>query len=233
MRRLSDDFAYGVVFSIALHAGWLWLVSLLGYRPEPKAILAWMAGNFGPNNALLPEVLEAFSGNYPEIAGYFLTLCAGAAILGHVAHRTVRRLRLDHRTRLFRFNNYWYYMLRGEVLLFRENASEEVVLPDGVYLSAIVAHSGKSYLYRGLVSDFTYDDNGALDTIVLTDAHRRELSQDQASQEGLPVPHEEDPRYYDIRGEYLILQYAKVTTLNLDYFWLTGAGDPPGTPAVS
>lgn len=221
MRRLSDDFAYGVVFSIALHAAWLWLVTVFGYHPEPKAILAWMAGNFGPNNALMPEVLDAFSGNYPEIAFYFLSLCGTSAVLGHLSHRLVRRLRLDHKTKLFRFNNYWYYMLRGEVLLFRENFSEEAVQPDGVYLSAIVAHSSKSYLYRGLVSDFTFDDNGTLDTIVLTDAHRRELSQDAESQEGLPLPHEDDPRYYDIRGEYLILQYARVTTLNLDYFWLT------------
>jgi hypothetical protein len=229
MRRLSDDLAFGVVFSIVLHSTWLLVVSALGFEADPRAILAWMGGNFGPNNALLPEVLEALRGNYQAMAGYFLSLFVVAWMLGHLAHRVVRRLRLDHRTKLFRFNNFWYYMLRGEVLLFAENSSEEVEQPDGVYLSAVVTHSSKSYLYRGLVYDFTFDETGALDTIVLTDAHRRELAQDAASQDGLPIPHEDDPRYYDIRGEYLILQYTSITTLNLDYFWLTEA--PEGVAA--
>lgn len=229
MRRLSDDLAFGVVFAIVLHSCWLWFVSALGYAPDPRAVLAWMGGTFGPNNALLPEVLDALSGNYGAIAGYFLSLMLVAWILGHLAHRTVRGLRLDHRTKLFRFDNFWYYMLRGEVLLFRENTSEEVEQPDGVYLSAVVTHSSKSYLYRGLVYDFTFDEKGVLDTIVLTDAHRRELSQDQPPPGGVPIPHEEDPRYYDIRGEYLVLQYSKITTLNLDYFWLSEA--PAGAAA--
>lgn len=229
LRRLTDELAFGVVFSIVLHSAWLTIVNALGYRPDPRAILAWMGGTFGPNNALMPEVLESLAGNYAAISAYFLSLFLVAWFLGHFAHRTVRRLRLDHRTKLFRFDNFWYYMLRGEVLLFRENTSEEVEQPDGVYLSAIVSHSSKSYLYRGLVYDFTFDDKGVLDTIVLTDAHRRELSQDQVEQGGLPIPHDEDPRYYDIRGEYLILQYAKITTLNLDYFWLTEA--PEGVAA--
>lgn len=226
MRRLSDDFAYGLVFSIALHSIWLALASGLGYQPDLKSVLALMAGNFGPNNEFLPTALEAFATNFPSIAGYFLTLYAASAVLGHLAHRFVRWTHLDHRTRLFRFNNYWFYMLRGEVLLFAENRAEEVEEPDGVYLSAVVSHSSKNYLYRGLVYDFTFDDAGTLDTIVLADAHRRDLTEDHAPTGGLPVPHEEDPRYYDIRGDYLILQYSRITTLNLDYFWLTESNAP-------
>jgi hypothetical protein len=225
MRRLSDDFAYGAVFSIALHTLWLGLASLLGFRPDLKSVLALMAGNFGPNNEFLPAALEAFSANFPRIAGYFLTIYAASAILGHLGHRLVRAIRLDHKTKLFRFNNYWFYMLRGEVLLFAENSAEEVEEPDGVYLSAVVSQSSKSYLYRGLVCDFTFDEDGKLDTIVLADAHRRDLMED-AADDGIPVHHDEDPRYYDIKGDYLILQYSRITTLNLDYFWLTESTAP-------
>ncbi len=230
MRRLSDDFAYGVVFSIALHSVWLGLATLGGHPADLKALLALMAGNFGPNNALLPETLEAFSPYYLWIAAYFLTLYASAALLGYVGHRVVRAAHLDHKTKLFRFNNYWYYMLRGEVLLFAESRAEEVEPPDGVYLSAVVSHSSRNYLYRGLVYDFTFDDDGTLDTIVLTDAQRRDLMEDSVPGTD-PVHPDDDPRYYDIKGDYLILQYARIVTLNLDYFWLTEAGPTETLPA--
>jgi len=50
---------------------------------------------------------------------------------------------------------------------------------DGVFLSAVVDHGKESYLYRGLVEDRSFDDNGELDTIRLREAHRRLLSDDR------------------------------------------------------
>ncbi|HEU4523488.1 MAG TPA: hypothetical protein VFR62_00605, partial [Gemmatimonadales bacterium] len=175
---------------------------------------------------------------YPSVAGYLVSLYGAAAITGNLGHRAVRRLRLDHRTKTFRFDNYWYYMLTGEVLDFRENAGEGRRV-DGVYLSAVVDHASGSYLYRGIVSDFTFDRDGSLDTIVLADAHRRRLIDDR--EEGAPRaavgPSAPDDRYYDIRGDFLVLRYAELRTLNLDYFAVlledgpaeiaAGEGSPP------
>jgi hypothetical protein len=125
-------------------------------------------------------------------------------------------------------------MLTGEVLGFRENAGEGRSV-DGVYFSAVVDHASGSYLYRGIVTDFTFDRDGALDTIVLTDAHRRTLLDDRP--EGQPSSHvgpaEPDERYYEIRGDFLVLRSAEIRTLNLDYFAVTlaegDAGDPSRT----
>jgi hypothetical protein len=93
-----------------------------------------------------------------------------------------------------------------------------------------VDHASGSYLYRGIVSDFTFDRDGALDTVVLTDAHRRKLVDDR--QEGEPPSHvgpsEPDERYYEIRGDFLVLRYAEIRTLNLDYFAVTLAEGVPG-----
>jgi len=219
LRRFSDELAYGVVFSIPLHVIWMRLVGALGYPPDVQAPLALLAGNFGPNNYLLVPTLQAVSQNYLGVAGYFISLYAVAAGLGYVGHRAVRRIGLDHKTKTFRFDNYWYYMLTGEVLLFRESPSEEIEKPDGVYLSAIITHGTVSYVYRGIVSDFTFDPAGGLDTIVLTDAHRRTLADDLAADSTTPLGGQ-DPRYYEIRGDFLILRYADIRTLNLDYFWL-------------
>jgi hypothetical protein len=156
------------------------------------------------------------------VAGYLVSLYAASAVAGNVGHRAVRRLKLDHLTKTFRFDNYWFYMLTGEVLDFRENAAESRAV-DGVYVSAVVDHASGSYLYRGIVSDFTFDRDGALDTIVLTDAHRRRLV-DDLDEAGPPTsvgPSEPDERYYEIRGDFLVLRSTEIRTLNLDYFAVT------------
>jgi hypothetical protein len=165
-------------------------------------------------------VLASVSGAYPWVAGYLVSLYGASAVAGNLGHRAVRRLKLDHSTKTFRFDNYWYYMLTGEVLDFRENAGEGRRV-DGVYLSAVVDHSSGSYLYRGIVSDFTFDRDGKLDTIVLADAHRRRLVDDreeEAAPRAAVGPSAPDQRYYEIRGDFLVLRYDELRTLNLDYF---------------
>ena len=231
MRRVLDELAYGVAFSIGLHWAWLKLAAAVGAHPDLRAVLALLIGNFGPNNSLLHYSLDAVADNPSGVAAYFLSLYLASAFAGNVSHRIVRATKLDHRTRLLRFNNYWYYMLTGEILRFREGAPPSPE-PDGVYLSAVVNHGPANYLYRGIVADFTFDGDGRLDTIVLTDAHRRPLSSDRP-RDGTGEPSEgagaslsggappgPDTRYYQIRGNFFILKYAEIRTLNLEYFWL-------------
>jgi hypothetical protein len=102
---------------------------------------------------------------------------------------------------------------------------------DGVYFSAVVDHASGSYLYRGIVYDFTFDRDGSLDTIVLTDAHRRRLTDDREESDPTPPvgPAQPDQRYYEIRGDFLVLRYAEIRTLNLDYFAVTLEEDAQAT----
>jgi hypothetical protein len=228
MRRVSEELAYGVTYALVLHAIWLVLVRGLGFQPDVESMLLLLVGNFGEGSRYLDRVLASAPGHYTGVAGYLVSLYGAAAVAGNLGHRAVRRLKLDHRTKTFRFDNYWYYMLTGEVLDFRENAAEGRRV-DGVYLSAVVDHGSGSYLYRGIVSDFTFDRDGALDTIVLADAHRRNLADDRV-EAGPPAgvgPSEPDERYYEIRGDFLILRYSELRTLNLDYFAVTLEEAPP------
>ena len=102
---------------------------------------------------------------------------------------------------------------------------------DGVYVSAVVDHSKDSYLYRGIVEDWTFDGEGNLETIALSNAHRRLMSQDRpqahTEQPGAQIP--PDSRYYRIHGDLLVLRYAEIKTLNLDYFTLSDEA-PRTTP---
>lgn len=57
---------------------------------------------------------------YPvATASYFIFTCLLAAIIGMLTHYSVRRLRLDHRYRILRFSDQWYYLLSGEIFEFR------------------------------------------------------------------------------------------------------------------
>jgi hypothetical protein len=222
LRRVSEELAYGVAFALVLHAGWLVLVRRLGFEPDVEAMVFLLAGDFGEGSRHLDRVVDSVAGHFAGIAGYLTSLYVAAAVAGNLGHRAVRHLGLDHLTRIFRFDNYWFYMLTGEVLDFRENAEEGRVV-DGVYCSAVVDHASGSYLYRGIVSDFTFDREGSLDTIVLMDAHRRKLTDDRAEQDPRPAvgPAAPDERYYEIRGDFLILRSREIRTLNLDYFAVT------------
>ena len=232
LRRVSEELAYGVAFALVLHAVWLPLVRGLGFEPHVESMLLLLIGNFGDGDRYLDRVLGAVSQPYPQVAGYLVSLYMASAVSGNLGHRVVRRLKLDHRTKTFRFDNYWYYMLTGEVLDFPENAGEGRRV-DGVYLSGVVDHASGSYLYRGIVSDFTFDRDGGLDTIVLADAHRRRLVDDREDH-GAPRaavgPSMPDERYYEIRGDFLVLRYSELRTLNLDYFAVTLEESPMAFP---
>jgi hypothetical protein len=222
LRRVSEELAYGVAFALVLHAAWLGLVRGLGFVPDVEAMVLLLVGSYGDRSEHLDRVVASIAGHYQGIVAYLVSLYLAAALAGNLGHRAVRRLRLDHRTKTFRFDNYWFYMLTGEVLDFRENAEEGRTV-DGVYCSAVVDHASGSYLYRGIVSDFTFDRDGALDTIVLMDAHRRRLIDDRAENEPRPPagPAAPDERYYEIRGDFLVLRTREIRTLNLDYFAVT------------
>ena len=222
LRRLSDEFAFGLILSIFIHASALSIVAALGFSPDIRAVILFLTGHFGKDDRFLDDSVAAIGDHYVAVSAYFLSVYAFAAVAGYVAHQIVRKCKLDLSHRFFRFDNYWYYMLTGEVALFAENRADneasETAKPSGVYLSAVVTHGSASYLYRGIVVDWTFDAEGRLDTVAITDARRRDLGQDWRADNGWPEG--VDPRYYDIVGDALILRCSEIQTINIDFFWI-------------
>src|SRR5687767_2801721 len=104
LRRVSEELAYGVAFALVLHAVWLVLVRALGFRPDVEAMVLLLVGNFGEGERHLDRVVGSVSSHYPWVVGYLVTLYGAAATVGNIGHRAVRRLKLDHQTKTFRFD---------------------------------------------------------------------------------------------------------------------------------
>ncbi len=227
-RSVSDELAYGAIFAVALHYLWLLLAHLIGYSADFYSLLAFLTGNFGPNDSAYNHVLLSVARNASAIGFYFLSLIGFSAVSGRLSHALVRKLELDRNTQVLRFKNEWYYLLSGEVLSFAEGEQARTV--DGVFLSAVIDHGDQSFLYRGIVRDWSFDSDGNLETIRLTLAHRRSLADDLTSKSPAKVGEyvKADDRYYEIRGDVFIIRYSEVRTINLDYFQL--AEEEPNSP---
>ena len=148
------------------------------------------------------------------------------AIGGYLAHRIVRRWRLDRRFKSLRFRNYWHYVLRGEIREFRD---ARTVFPpsrqDIVYtfIDALVATSQGDVIYDGALVDYELKPDNEIQFLVLTGTRRRGLSADRPSENVSEVSddpetsHDVDPRYYQIYGDLFVLPGAAIKNYNIRY----------------
>lgn len=133
---------------------------------------------------------------------YFLCLSIFSIFLGYLSSFFVRKLKWDVKTRIFRFNNQWYYLFKGEILEFpdvrrrlnskdfnnidvdeNENENENetkdtkrAVNINLAYIDAIVETGDRVTLYKGILLDYYLNHNGdSLEYIYLTAAKRKLL----------------------------------------------------------
>lgn len=228
---LSDEIAYSLIGACFLHLIWAHLLSIFGIRIDLDSALMLLLGSFGPDNRHFDTAIQSVTRQPLNKAYYFTGLYVFSALLGYGAHALVRGRKWDRKTRLFRFNNDWYYLMSGEMLDFKGMLGRPKEI-DGVYLSAVIHQGGDSYLYRGIVSEYYLDKAGSLDRVLLRLAHRRLLTKDRVP--GQPrdpsKDYSDDSRYYDIVGDFLILRYAEMQTINIEYIVLTEAS--PHEPAT-
>lgn len=239
-RAVSEDLAYSAVFAVGLHFVGLAIASCFGYEANFRALLALLAGNFGPGGEEYERTFASVAAHPIAITAYFTSLSVSAAAGGLLAHSLVRVLGLDRRFRLLRFRNEWHYILTGEVTTFPDNSlwPHDPAAEVDVFLSAVVSHGKDSYLYWGLLSGWSLDSRGELDALHLRFAHRRLLEQDKSAGEGGNTLARvfSSGRYYEINGDLLVLRYSEITTVNLEYFSLIEdeADDPlePGEDRI-
>lgn len=185
-------------------------------------------------DAMVESAIERTAAGADEVALYFFSLGFAAYFLGLFAHSFVRSQGLDHRCRLFRYDNPWFYLLSGESLqaILPENpkllwARKPNWWPFGrprkadvVKISAAVKQGNDVYLYVGKLESFEFDRAGQLDRLVLSQASRRLLSEDRKPVESYVHDARKDGRFYPIETLYFVIRYADICTLNVEFIVL-------------
>ena len=215
---IKDEIGRGIVLAVFVHLVALCLSWLGGgWVPKVEAFLAVFAdiGEVTPDTTA-EEITSGF--------WYLITTNAAALVVGLVGHSIVRYWELDLQWERLRFNNEWHYLFSGEARKFPRERKAGV---DFVFVSVVVEQGEDSILYWGFLSYYFFDRAGTLDKIVLTDAQRRFLhaesdrnpdESDEPEADATPDLPPESDRYYSIRGEYFVIEYEGVQTLNVEYY---------------
>ena len=108
------------------------------------------------------------------------------------------------------FDTPWYYELKAKI---SEQSNAQMIK-----VSCLQELKSSAYLYYGILEDFYLDKSGQLDRIVISDAFRRKLEDDD------PYNSEQKPeksRFYQIKGDRLVLKYSTLINLNIEYLYVT------------
>ncbi len=217
---IAEEVAYSLLLACALHAVYAPIVSRW-WPIELNAVAILLVGQYGKDSALLDGTVQALTAHPGRILTYFVILYAASAGLGITAHLLVRKLELDLKSRFFRFNHQWHYLLHGEIANFLES-NVEVADFDFVSVACVVDTNAGSFLYVGVLDAFYFNRSGDLDLLVLTGAMRRPIDSSKEDASGAK------PEYFFINAEYLYLKYNDVKNVSIRYVLL-----PPEDPTES
>jgi hypothetical protein len=224
VRPIAEETAYSVIIAAMLHTPWATFLHLTGFHIDLEPVLMFLVGSFGKDNDHLVSVVRSVTDHPSRVVIYFFGLYLLSAVTGFAAHKLVRTRGWDRKYEFLRFDNFWFYLFEGEILEFPDIPSAPQQI-DGVYLSAVVQHGERSYLYRGVVEQYYFDRSGNLDRVLLALAARRDLSDDRAPDQQHQV--EGDSRYYGIEGDFFVLRYSEMKTICIEYFVLS-----PTVPSI-
>ncbi len=136
---------------------------------------------------------------------YLGFLYAVSPLLGRIALGIVRKRKWDLKSKAFRFNDNWYYFFRGEIYDLKEygGSTSVSVSLDHTLGTFVVGHGSTYFEYKGVIEDWTLSKQGELETIIITEATRKEFNTDLA-----PV---------EIEDHFLILEAKKIESIQLLY----------------
>lgn len=229
LNPIRDEVGRGIVLAIFVHPAALSVLWCFGSTLDTQALLSLLLKRTPLSNETVSEglLLHWFV--------YLVGVNAAAIGVGIFLHSVVRGLHLDLRYDRLRFSNEWHYLFSGEARVFTADQSERDFASirqfidsddiDFIFVSVVIEQGGGPILYWGDLTDFFFDTNGALESIVLQSAQRRRFNSDEDRQEGGAATPVDDERFYPIRGDYLVIRYADVKTLNLEYLRIAASDD--------
>lgn len=150
--------------------------------------------------------LRAISNNIAYIVLYFASSFLSAYIFGKLFQKLILHFN-PYKSSKYAFETPWYYELKGKL---SETKNAQLIK-----LSCLVESKNTAFLYYGVLEDFYLDSNGQLDRVVLSDAIRRPIESDE-----LEFTNTSTARFYEIKGDRLILKYEDIKNINIEYLYI-------------
>lgn len=231
VEKESQDFSpFGqIVAGGVIYAGILHTIVLLGahFILDRTARLDQFVHVLVSPSTFTPEDFKAVADSAWQIAEYFGVLFLISLVVPSAIRKGIISWSLDRYgsplSWLCRFHGApWYYLLSKAD--FKASERPELLIS----VSAIVEVAGQAYLYTGFLDEYFTDKDGQLDRIVLTRTERRKIEDDKVDAPENSVGREcstadddaksEVRRFYPITGDYFVIRYSEIVTLNIHYY---------------
>ncbi len=193
--------AIALFFALLIHLILSGLFSFFGLTPDYSLPLKLALGL-----KTLTYDLESIEDHALAVTLYFLLSFSLPYLLGKFT-QWVRFSLNPYKDSRFSFDTPWYYELKGKL--------SDVHDAQIIQLTCLQDLSEGTYLYYGVLEDFYLDREGQLDRVVLSDVFRRKLASDDGGQP------ESQNRFYGIKGDRLVLKYADIRNINIEYLYIT------------
>ncbi len=195
--------------SLIFHGIWFYLAGWLG-SPINLAIIGELVSGAGSEQAY-----QNVTDNANKIFFYNVSVAVTAGFMGFVCKSSVRRLKLDRKYKLFRYQNSWHYILKGEFFDFprasfelQNNNHDAIEL---TYLDALIDTSEGLILYEGILVDYELSAANGLDYVTLKVAKRKFIDTGK--------PHALQSN--EIKGHIIILPFSQIKNINVSFYSIT------------
>lgn len=207
-QNFTDYLFPSLIISLLIHLMCQGFIRIFGYTTSLWPLFL-LVGSNGSSSETGFAFLQIYQNIYPLFFYFAFTAFTGA-VLGQLGKYTVRKLKLDRKYKLFRYQNEWHYVFTGEILDFPNIAGQTDVQPEVQYVDALVKTAEGSVLYSGYLSHYVLSSSNGIDYLYLSDVKRRYLKDDQ--------PHENADPYYYMPGDFTIIPYREILNLNITYY---------------
>jgi hypothetical protein len=218
-RPLIEEILQSLVWAVILHAVWVPLVESRGMKVDLSFVAKLLCGPQPP-----PEQLAQIGRRFPEVLTYFAMLYLASYSFGRFCLTMVRYTKLDLNIMFFRLRDQWFYLLRGDMINFRENRRGKKGYRNvaATVCTLVLDDAKDGECYMGQLVDYFNDTEGALESLVLDSARksnveREHLGQNSVAQQSggdkVPGPRPEDPD----SPKYMILNVKKAKLLFAEY----------------
>ncbi len=200
---ILDEILKSVFSSLIFHLLTIKLVSYFGYEINYNFIKSLIIQSATSNLDL-----SILGRDWLEIMLYFTILFILSFIFFFVFRNLIRYSKIDRKLDYFRYDNFWYYLLTGEVLHIKQYNKDTNINLAAVtrYVDVLTKSEDGNVIYSGALVEFQLAENDSLEIIVLTTPRRQVIKENKSKEKARIIP-----------SKYFIIPYKEILNINIIY----------------